>query len=331
MRLAVLVSSVAGVAATHTTAHLVAAALARGHAVRLVEPWDLDLDERGRVQLRAFVLDGMGLDRLGLVEVLRTRSAPRRTVAANDHDALLLRVNPIDTTVVAFAQLAQRAGLRVLNDPDTLLATTHKSWLASLPEEVPRPRTLVTRSLAVAGQFARTERGGVVVKPARASGGKGVGWVQGAADELQPAFEAASRAGDGWVVVQAYLPEATDGEKRLLWLDGELVGGYRRVRAPGDFRHNLRRGGLPEATEVDDADRMVVAALAPHLRRCGVWFAGLDLIGGKAVEVNVLNPGGAHFTTLLGGVSVGERLVAALEGLGPRVAPDYQRRSEMLA
>lgn len=328
MRLVVLVSSVASVSASHTTIHLLAAALARGHAVRVVEPWDIDLDERGRVQLRAFVLDGLGPDREALVETLRMRSAPRRTVAANDHDVLLLRVNPLDTAVVAFAQLAKRAGLRVLNDPDGLLATTHKSWLASLPPEVPRPRTVVTRSGAVAERFATTERGGVVVKPARASGGRGVGLVRDGLGELASAFDAASRAGDGWVVVQAYIPEADEGEKRLLWLDGELIGGYRRLRAPGDFRHNLRRGASPEAAEVDDADRRAVAALDPHLKRAGVWFAGIDLIGGRLVEVNVLNPGGAHFTTLLGGVAVGERLAVALERLGAAPAPDYQRGLE---
>ena len=223
--------------------------------------------------------------------------------------------------------MAKQQGFDI-NDPDGLLATTHKSWLASLPPEVPRPRTVVTRSGAVAERFATTERGGVVVKPARASGGRGVGLVRDGLGELASAFDAASRAGDGWVVVQAYIPEADEGEKRLLWLDGELIGGYRRLRAPGDFRHNLRRGASPEAAEVDDADRRAVAALDPHLKRAGVWFAGIDLIGGRLVEVNVLNPGGAHFTTLLGGVAVGERLAVALERLGAAPAPDYQRGLE---
>jgi glutathione synthase len=328
MRLVVLLSSAASVSDSHTTAHLLSAALARGHAVRVVEPWDIDVDERGRVQLRAFILDGMDPDRVALAEALRARAPVRRTVAANDHDVLCLRINPLDTAVLAFAQLAKRAGLRVVNDPDGLLVATHKSWLASLPADVPRPRGVVTRSLAVAERFASGERGGVVVKPARASGGRGVGLVRGGEGELASALDAASRAGDGWVVVQAYLPEAAAGEKRLLWLDGELIGGYLRMRPPGDFRHNLRRGATPEPCEVDAADRAAVRALDPHLRRAGVWFAGLDLIGGRLVEVNVLNPGGAHFTTVLGGLPVGERLVGALEALGSPSGTDYQSRGE---
>lgn len=312
MRLVVLVSSAAAAAPTHTTVHVVAAALARGDAVRLVEPWDLEIDERGRLQLRAFVLDGHVPDREAIVATLRARTAPRRSVEALAHDVMLLRVNPIDTAVVAFAQLAAHAGLLVLNDPDALLRTTHKAWLASLPPEVPRPLTLVTRSLASAERFAASSRVGLVVKPGRACGGRGVGLVQGALGGLGERFQEAVRAGDGWVIVQAYLPEAEEGEKRVLWLGGEILGGYLRRRPAGDFRHNLKLGGVPDACELTAQDRAALAALSPHLVREGVWFAGVDLIGGRIVEVNVLNPGGAHFTTLLAGVAVGERLVEQL-------------------
>ncbi len=312
MRLVVLVSSTVSASVTHTTMHVVAAALARGDAVRLVEPWDLEIDERGRLQLRAFVLDGHSPDRESIVATLHARTAPRRSVEALSHDVMLLRVNPIDTAVVAFAQLAAKAGLLVLNDPDALLRTTHKAWLASLPPDVPRPLTLVTRSLASAERFAATSRDGLVVKPGRACGGRGVGLVQRAQDGLAERFQEAAKAGDGWVIVQAYLPEAAEGEKRVLWLGGDVLGGYLRRRADGDFRHNLRLGGVPEACELTALEMAALGALGPHLRREGVWFAGVDLIGGRIVEVNVLNPGGAHFTTLLGGVPVGERLMEQL-------------------
>ena len=312
MRLAVVVSSVASMSATHTTVHLIAAALARGAAVRLVEPWDMEIDERGRLQLRAFVLDGHPPDRDAIVATLRNRTAPRRSVAAGAHDVLLLRANPIDTAVVTFAQLAARAGLTVLNPPDALLRTSHKSWVASLPPDVPRPRTVVTRSVATVHRFHSAGTTGTVLKPARASGGRGVQRVRGGQADIETAFAAASAAGDGWVIVQDYLPEADAGEKRVLWLDGEIVGGYLRERAPGEFRHNLRVGGQAAPCSIDREDSLALDSLAPHLRREGIWFAGVDLIGGQIVEVNVLNPGGAHFTTLLGGVAVGDRLVSDL-------------------
>lgn len=320
MRLVVLVSNVATASPTHTTVHLLSAALARGAAVRVVEPWDLEVDERGRLQLKAFILDDHPSDRESIVATLHARSAPRRMVEALAHDVLLLRVNPIDTAVVAFAQLVRRAGLAVVNDPDALFRTTHKGWLAGLPPDVPRPLTLVTRSLASAQRFASQHRD-VVLKPGRACGGRGVGLAHGPGQDLADRFSAATDAGDGWVIVQQYIPEAEDGEKRLLWLDGELIGGYLRRRAPGEFRHNLKVGGQPEPCTIDDADRRAVAALSPHLRREGVWFAGIDLIGGRVVEVNVLNPGGAHHTTQFGGIEVGERLVDALVRLAGAPRP----------
>ena len=75
-----------------------------------------------------------------------------------------------------------------------------------------------------------------------------------------------------------------------------LLGGYLRVRAPGEFRHNLRLGAEPAPCPPDPRDEVVIRALAPHLEAAGVWFAGIDVIDGCVVEVNTLNPGGIHFT-----------------------------------
>jgi len=119
--------------------------------------------------------------------------------------------------------------------------------------------------------------------------------------------------GDGYVVAQAYLPEASEGEKRLLWVGGRLLGAYRRMRAPGEFRHNLKHGAKPEACELTESDFAIEQAIRPHLRRTGVWFAGLDVIGGKVIEVNVLNPGGSHFVEATGGRALGPDIVRSLE------------------
>ena len=103
------------------------------------------------------------------------------------------------------------------------------------------------------------------------------------------------RGQPGPTVVQGYLPEADDGEKRIFWVDGHIVGGYLRKRAPGAFHHNLQRGGQPEATEISESDKKICDAIAPHLKRNGVAIAGLDIIGSALVECNTLNPGGVHY------------------------------------
>jgi len=96
-------------------------------------------------------------------------------------------------------------------------------------------------------------------------------------------------------VVQGYLPAADEGEKRVFWVNGKIVGGYLRQRAPGAFHHNLQRGGQPVATAITEVDRAICSAIGPHLRRNGIVLAGLDIIGGALIECNTLNPGGIHY------------------------------------
>jgi glutathione synthase len=217
---------------------------------------------------------------------------------------------------------AQAEGVRVLNDPRGLVLSAHKGWLATLPD-VPQPRTLLTASVAEAAAFAAGFAagfaadlgGGVVVKPTRAGGGRGVVWAPDGRDAaaVGAAVETARRESfDGYVVVQEYLPEAEVGEKRVLWVDGRVVGGYLRIRPPGDFRHNLKVGGRPLPCELTPADHALAEALTPHLRAAGVWFAGIDVIGGRVVEVNTLNPGGAAHAAVFSGVNVADRVLSSL-------------------
>lgn len=294
MRIGIAITRASNVEATWTTAHIACAALRAGHQVRFIEPWDYEVDAGSRVVARAHAFDPPAVDRDTLCDALMDRSAPRRYVELGRLDVLLMRINPFDAAVFTFAGLAKQAGVRVLNDPAGMLVTSHKAWLASLPG-VPRPRTMVSRSRAALEAFAADLRQGAVVKPARASGGKAIHFVPpNKQRNLGLAIEQVQRVGDGYVVLQEYLPEAEAGEKRLVWLDGQLLGGYLRRRAPGEFRHNLKRGGRPEACTLTAQDHRLVNALTPHLQANGIWFAGLDVIGGRMVEVNTLNPGGLH-------------------------------------
>src|SRR5690606_2562759 len=125
------------------------------------------------------------------------------------------------------------------------------------------------------------------------------------------------------VVVQVYLDEAEDGEKRLMWMDGEVLGGYLRRRAPGEFRHNLKQGGSAEPTAITTAELGVIARLTPHLRRAGLRIAGIDLIGRHVIEVNAANPGGAFHADRLHGSNVSGSIVERLErSVGTVPPPD---------
>ncbi|MCA9492944.1 MAG: hypothetical protein KC621_23600 [Myxococcales bacterium] len=300
MRIVFAISRAASVDETWTTVHLAREALDRGGQVRFVEPWDFEIDPNGRVIARAHAFDApVSAERMA--QQLVQRTATRKYVDLERTDLMLIRAAPLDLQVITFATLARQVGVRVVNDPDGLLRVSHKAWLSSLPG-VDTPPSVVTRSRASAHVFYADEREGVVVKPARGSGGRQISHVPpGSAQALDEAFDAAREVGDGYVVVQRYLPAAEDGEKRLVWLDGAVVGGYLRRRAPGDFRHNLKRGGQAEPTEITATDHELAAQLGPHLQRAGIRLAGLDVIGRHVTEVNALNPGGAFHADRLNG------------------------------
>jgi glutathione synthase len=280
--------------ATWTTTHVARAALERGDTVSFFEADDLEVDERAAVRARAWVFappaDAVDID--ALLEDLHDRRAARRTLRLDRLDVLLLRANPLDATLVAFALRLQSLGVRVVNDPAGLMQVSNKAWLASLPG-VATPPTLVTGSPGSAHLFFDDLGGDAVVKPASGSGGHAVTWVRrGDHAGLDHALLVASMR-SRLVVVQGYLEAATRGETRLVWMDGDLLGGYLRERAPGEFRHNLKQGGTALPCEVTPQHHALVAPLSPHLLALGVRLAGIDVIGDHLVEVNAVNPGGA--------------------------------------
>ncbi|MBA2322088.1 MAG: hypothetical protein H0V89_13160 [Deltaproteobacteria bacterium] len=314
MKLGFAITRAASVDATWTTLHLARAALARGWPVRFVEPWDFEVDRRGHLIARAHAFDpGATLPALeDLAVALIHRTATRRFVDVSTLSMLLLRAAPLDDAVLAFAAVARDRGVAVVNDPFGVLAVSHKAWLASVPG-APVPPSVVTRSRASAQLFFAEQETGVVVKPGRGSGGRGVSRVPpGNEEALDAAFAEASAAGDGYVVIQRFLPEGDQGEKRLVWADGEILGGYLRHRADGEFRHNLKRGGHAKATEITARDRAVAASVSPALMRAGIRIAGLDVIGGWLIEINALNPGGAFHADRLGGTRIAEGILDRL-------------------
>lgn len=329
MRIVFAISRAASVDETWTTVHLARIALQRGAQVRFVEPWDFEVDASGRLVARAHSFDAPASAEQIAVQLVNRR-AVRRYVDLERIDLMLLRAAPLDLAVLTFASLAKERGVRVVNDPTGLPGVSHKSWLAALPE-VRTPRSLVTRSRASCHVFYQSEPLGVVVKPARGSGGRLVSFVPSQDPAaLDAAFELARDSGDGYVVAQAYLPEAEEGEKRLVWLDGTVIGGYLRRRAPGEFRHNLKRGGQAEPTTITDQELELGIQIAPHLLRAGVRLAGLDVIGGHVIEVNALNPGGAFHADRLTGSRLGDLIVDRLThhplpGSPPGDAPSVEQ------
>jgi glutathione synthase len=315
MLIACLISSASAVEPTWTLPHLVHAAAGAGHQLRLCEPHDLEVTAAGRVVARAWAVDGPSASPQELAQAIAERGLPRRYVSMDQVEQLWLRVNPLSQEVLQLALMLQQRGVAVINDPIGVARTRSKAWLATLAD-VPRPATLITASLASAQTFAERLGRPIVVKPAAASGGRGVVRVPARRPELlEEAMTVARAHSSGPVVVQEYLEEAVEGEKRLFCVDGLVLGAYLRKAGEGEFRHNLRQGGQPHRCEVTERDRELAHLLSPHLRNNGIRLAGLDVIGGRLVEVNTLNPGGIHWSDALGEAESGEiarRTIASL-------------------
>jgi glutathione synthase len=198
----------------------------------------------------------------------------------------------------------------VVNRPVGLRTVSEKLWCLRFADLM--PPTLVTRQLADFEAFL-AEQGRVVLKPVDGYGGDSVFICHHGDGNARVAFQTLGQRGKREVLVQRYLIAAEGIERRLLLLDGELLGIVARIRTPGDHRHlDVDETVLPQP---DAADLAIMARLGPELRSLGLLFVGLDVIGGCLIEVNVTSPTCLQELVRASGIAYDDRIVAHLERL----------------
>mgnify|MGYP006199300497 CR=1 FL=1 len=200
------------------------------------------------------------------------------------------------TAGINFGELAMRHGVIVLNDPRTLSNALNKMYFQYFSPEV-RPRTIISRDIEEIKKFIKDEGGRAILKPLQGSGGSGVFLVQPEEKaNLNQMVEAISR--DGYVIAQEYLPAAKNGDTRLFLVNGEPLevdghyAAFRRVSKKGDARSNLTSGGSIAKAKIDDKILKLAEMVKPKLVADGMFMVGLDIVGNKLMEINVLSPGG---------------------------------------
>jgi glutathione synthase len=220
-------------------------------------------------------------------------------------DLVQLRIDPpVDERYLHTTYLLDLAGTPVINRPDGVRAMHEKLIALRFPELC--PPTYVGAELTGLREFVASV-GTAVVKPVDGFAGLDV-WLVGNNHSARSLLESATHGGRRQVIAQQYLPAVEHGNKRLFLLDAEIVGAVLRRPCADDFRI-----GPPVApADLDDADRAIVAALRPHLLRHGIAIAGLDVIGGRLIEVNVTCPGGMHKTDALLGTQLSHTIVSHL-------------------
>lgn len=183
---------------------------------------------------------------------------------------------------------ARRQGVKVFNDPRGVRNANEKLYALEFADLC--PATLVTASIDDVRSFLDSVGGQAVAKPLDGFGGFGVMRLRQGDSNVNAIVELLSQAGTQPIIVQRYLPEASQGDRRLFMLDGELVAVLQRTPADDDHRGNVHVGGTTSATEINARDRLIAERLGPRLKSDGLFFVGLDVIAGLLIEVNVTSP-----------------------------------------
>jgi glutathione synthase len=292
---------------TDTTFVLMLEAQRRGHRVLYADPADLAIDAGAPVvRARSVTLrreQGRHVD-LGEAHSL---------ALDGDADVVLQRTDPpVDAAYVTATQiltLCRRA--LVLNRPAGILAANEKLYALHFPDLMPPTR--VTRSIPQLVDFMAKLGGEMIVKPLDGRGGAGIFHVRADDRNLRSILEQCTRFETLRVMAQQYLPEVRRGDKRILILDGEPIGAVLRVPAEGEIRANFHVGGSAAPADLEEDDRRITERIGPALHRDGLFFVGIDVIGGRLTEVNVTSPTGVQEVNTLEGRSLEVEILDGVE------------------
>ena len=272
---------------TDTTFMLMLEAQVRGHGLWVYRPEHLALED-GRVFARGKALN------------LRAVKGDHHSLGGyevrdlSEMDVVLMRQDPpfdmAYITATHFLETIHPATL-VVNDPAQVRNAPEKLFVTGFPGL--QPPTLVTSDHEAIEDF-RARHGDMVLKPLYGGGGSGVVRLKADDPNLDALLELHAMIGREPVIAQKFIPAVSKGDKRILLVDGEPVGAINRVPASGQVRSNLRVGGRAEQVELTARDRELCAIIGPELKRRGLLFVGIDVIGDYLTEINVTSPTGAQ-------------------------------------
>ncbi len=229
----------------------------------------------------------------------------------NSMDVVWMRPDPPVTTEYLYATyLLDGVKSLVMNAPSGIRAANEKLYALQFQDAI--PETIVTLDKGTIRSFV-AELGKAVLKPLGGKGGEGILFLEAGDRNLNSLIEISTNFGKTPVMVQEYLPAAQAGDKRIILLDGEPIGAVNRIPACGEFRGNMAAGGSIAPADITDRERDICAQLAPALQRDGLYFVGIDVIGGYLTEVNVTSPTGVREIDRLNVTSLGDRVMAWLE------------------
>jgi len=281
-------------------------AQARGHTLLYYGPRDLTFRDGAvsavvrPLQVRATKGDHFTLGEAERLDLSRT-------------DVVLMRQDPpFDMAYITATHILERIHPKtlVVNDPAHVRNAPEKLFVTEFKGLM--PPTLITSDRAEIASF-RAEHKDIILKPLYGNGGAGVFRVKADDENLGALLEMFTAFYREPVIVQRYVPEVRQGDKRIILVDGEFAGAINRVPAAGEARSNMHVGGRPEATTLTPREKDICNALAPELKRRGLIFTGIDVIGNYLTEINVTSPTGIHEVKRFGGADIAALVWDAIE------------------
>jgi glutathione synthase len=237
----------------------------------------------------------------------------RTTQPLDTMDAVFMRIDPpVDTAYLYttfILDYIDPAKTLVINSPNGLRLANEKMYALRFTEVI--PETIVSQDKQVIRQFVE-HHGAAVLKPLGGKGGEGILFIQ-AGDRNFNSLVEISTQNQLPIMVQQFLPAASEGDKRIILLDGEPIGAVNRIPTGDDFRGNMAVGGRVAGVEITERDRHICDVVAPLLKQDGLIFVGLDVIGGYLTEVNVTSPTGIREIDRLSGTQLGIQVMAWVE------------------
>jgi glutathione synthase len=291
-----------------TTFLMMLSAQARGHSLWVYTPDKLSLED-GRVTAR------------GRPVTVKSEQGAHADFGAWERrellefDVVLLRQDPpFDMAYITTTHFLEAIHPKtlVVNNPAEVRSAPEKLFVTGFPGV--QPPTLVTSDPEAIFDF-RARHGDMVLKPLYGGGGSGVVRLSADDPNLEALLELHVMIGREPVIAQKFIPAVSKGDKRILLVDGEPVGAVNRVPAAGQVRSNLRVGGTAEAVELTARDKELCALIGPELKRRGLLFVGIDVIGEYLTEINVTSPTGAQQLKRFTGIDATEILWARIESL----------------
>lgn len=292
-----------------TTLAFLLAAQSRGWALRYMEQGDLYLrDGKVRASMRKLQVHDDNQYWFDFID-----SSEDKALA--ELDVILMRKDPpFDMEYVYTTYLLEHAkadGVLVVNDPQSLRDANEKLYTAWFPQCC--PPTLVTRDATRLRQFL-SEFQDVILKPLDGMGGASIFRLRRDDPNVSVVIETLTLHGQRLIMAQRFIPEITQGDKRILLIDGEPVPyALARIPAKGETRGNLAAGGKGVGVALSERDRWICAEVGPLLKQKGLMFVGLDVIGDYLTEINVTSPTCARELNAIYSLDIGAMLLDCIE------------------